>query len=562
MKFLPIFALAVLVSLHAAAQVPDSLQHRYDSLAGAGKTRYDSASRRINNRIDSIQLRANKLANPDLSLQGLTQKLQARRMAARDSVKAIHEMDSIKGGLRHKIDSLKGLNLPTEKYSRKLDSVSNLSPAKYIEQAEAKKQALLDRINKPVNTVEDKINDPLRNAQGKVNEKLDLMRKEGGEGANIPGNVNVKGADLPGVDANLPSVGAKLDVNVPGVDVDNPLGKIESPLKGNEQLSGLGEKANELKSIPQQQVDRVKSIDGVQAVEGKLDAANQLTDKAQAYQQDVSNIAKGDLGEVKEIPKAMEERVMKMDELGELQKQSAEATKYQDMLSKGNDPDAMKALAKQEVVKYATDHFAGQQVALQAAMDKVSKLKSKYSEVKSLTDLPKRVPNPMKGKPLIERLVPGLTLQIQKSQAVQIDFNPVLSYRVTGRFSAGAGWNERVSFQKWNQTIPTDRIFGPRAFTSFSFKKGFSLKAELEKMSVFIPRLQTPYMSGPVLADAGGRLWIWSAFVGIKKDYQFFKKVKGNFQVLYNVYDDRDASPYVERLNVRMGWEVALRKKK
>jgi hypothetical protein len=48
--------------------------------------------------------------------------------------------------------------------------------------------------------------------------------------------------------------------------------------------------------------------------------------------------------------------------------------------------------------------------------------------------------------------------------------------------------------------------------------------------------------------------WVWSVFVGMKKEYQFIKSVKGNFQFLYNIYDDRNSSPYVNRLNVRIGF--------
>lgn len=224
------------------------------------------------------------------------------------------------------------------------------------------------------------------------------------------------------------------------------------------------------------------------------------------------------------------------------------------MDGQANDPEALKKMAKQEIQKQAVNHFKGQEAVLQQAMDKMGKLKQKYPEISSLKDIAKRPPNPMKGKPLIERIVPGITIQVQKIHNVSIDFNPVVSYRFTGRINAGLGWNERLSFTKWNKLLPDDRIYGPRVFGSFSFKKGFAAKAEVEKMNTLIP--------ASILSPDGSRQWVWSAFVGLKKDYSFIARVKGNVQVLYNLYDDHYNSPYSDRLNVRMGFELPMKKAK
>jgi hypothetical protein len=49
----------------------------------------------------------------------------------------------------------------------------------------------------------------------------------------------------------------------------------------------------------------------------------------------------------------------------------------------------MKQLAANTV---AINHFAGKEEVLQAAMDKMSKLKQKYTELNNLKDVPKRKP--------------------------------------------------------------------------------------------------------------------------------------------------------------------------
>jgi hypothetical protein len=135
-----------------------------------------------------------------------------------------------------------------------------------------------------------------------------------------------------------------------------------------------------------------------------------------------------------------------------------------------------------------------------------------------------------------------------------IDLNPSLTWLLSRHIAAGAGWNERIAFAKWNKLSPSDRIYGPRLFGSYNFKKGFSAKAEIEKMNTLIP-------NSTLSTDAGTRQWVWSAFVGIKKDYKFIGKVNGNVQILYNIYDDHDNSPYFERLNIRMGFEFPMKKK-
>jgi hypothetical protein len=165
--------------------------------------------------------------------------------------------------------------------------------------------------------------------------------------------------------------------------------------------------------------------------------------------------------------------------------------------------------------------------------------------------------NEMKGKPLIERIVPGITLQIQKNSDVLIDYNPLIGYRITGRFTAGTGWNERFNIAKHFQFSLKDRIYGPRAFMDFRLGKGFSVRTDVEKMNTYVPFVANTNSVG----DIGYRKWVWSAFIGFKKEYSFMKGIRGNAQFLYNLYDDHNNSPYGDRLVVRMGFEFPMKKK-
>jgi hypothetical protein len=63
--------------------------------------------------------------------------------------------------------------------------------------------------------------------------------------------------------------------------------------------------------------------------------------------------------------------------------------------------------------------------------------------------------------------VPGITRQIQSTDGI-IDYNPNIGYRFYGKFTAGAGWNERFSAGKHFKFHLKDRIYGARVFAARS----------------------------------------------------------------------------------------------
>lgn len=62
--------------------------------------------------------------------------------------------------------------------------------------------------------------------------------------------------------------------------------------------------------------------------------------------------------------------------------------------------------------------------------------------------------------------------------------------------------------------------------------------------------------------DQTRRDWVWSYFVGINQDFKISKKLNGNAQLLYNVYDPKRESPYSDRISVRFGFEFPYKKPK
>ena len=236
---------------------------------------------------------------------------------------------------------------------------------------------------------------------------------------------------------------------------------------------------------------------------------------------------------------------------------------YKKLAGEGNDPEAMKKLALAEAQKQglnpmqAVNHFVGKEKELTSARDQMSKLKKKYANLKGLEDLTKRRPNEMRGKPWIERIVPGLTLQFLSGKNVVVDVNPSLTYLFNTRLSAGLGWVERLTVHDW-QVERKNPVYGLRSFGEFKLSKGFAARADVESLNAMIP--QPNPGAGP--NDSGERIWGVNIFVGMKKDFKVFKNIRGNAQMLYRIWNEQYQTPYPDRFTVRMGFEFLMKKRK
>jgi len=216
----------------------------------------------------------------------------------------------------------------------------------------------------------------------------------------------------------------------------------------------------------------------------------------------------------------------------------------------------LKKEAMEKAKKVAVNHFAGKEEQLKAAMEKVSKYKQKYSSLNGVSELSKKPRNKMHGKPLIERIVPGLAIQIQsKGENFLIDFNPYAGYRITGRLRGGLGWNQRIAYNTDQKGFsPNARIYGPRTFGEFKLSKGFSPRAEIEIMNTNVPPLLSTI-------DPMKREWVWGVFMGMKKEYTIYKNIKGTAMVMGRLFNRDHKSPYADVLNVRFGFEFPMKKK-
>jgi hypothetical protein len=518
-----------------AQSSPDSPVKKLDRRTSA----VDSARSRFQNNVDSVANLPHRFTHLTDSLNPALSKYNRK-------------LDSVKRKLTHRIDSLQRLKLPADQYTHILDSVERAGPLKDVSQAEARLASLERKVNEPFT----KLNTEVNKIETKINQKLSDLNKEAGGGTSLPGITNLPKLQVPGINpGTLPNTNLNLPTgNLP--NATNPLNGLKG-LENNDLARNLGNETSELKNItnvPQKELSQLKSIGELGKAEKELGQVNKIEGQAKGYTKDIQKVSNGNLDSLT-VTKILENKAMQMGPMKPFQEEAGTINQYKAMAAKGNDSKAMEKLAMEQVQKQAVNHFAGKEKELQSAMSRISKYKQKYSTLTSINDIPKRIPNAMHGKPLMERIVPGLTWQLQKKNEVLVDFNPLLGYRLTGRFTAGGGWNERIGIRHY-RIIHYDRIYGPRTFIDFKFSRGFSVRSEVEKMNTLVPSLVP---GGP---KEGTRQWVWGVFLGIKKEYTFSKHIHGNVQTLYNFLDKvYNTNPYAERFSVRMGFEFLMKKK-
>jgi hypothetical protein len=483
-------------------------------------------------RTDSLKQKLTTLPDlPDSTAKASLQKVDSithQFNIQADSLKnqytvSMAKIDAESQSLNHKIDSLNNLKLPANQYTQKLDSLNKVRH-KTTEGFTSKLDKLKGKTTGKLNAVEltPGINDQVKKITQQVN-----------------------GTDITSDFVKIPSLDAK-GLQVPEIE----------GLNGLKDLTGKAGEIGKLGSLPTTEGAIPAVGNALPKVDTPLGDLKGVTDQAKGLQGDVKSITEGNLKDVKQLPETLESQASKIDGVADLQKQSGMVDEYKSKLDPLKNPEAGKEKVAEMAKEVAIDHFAGKQEQLKAAMDKIAKYKQKYSSVSSLKDLPKRPPNAMKGKPFVERFLPGIYLQYQQKNGHLIDVNPYASYKLSGRFTTGIGWNQRFVYNNVkNHWDPQKRIYGPRAFVDFGIGKGFIVHLETEMMNSFVP---STFLGNP---DTGSRQWVWGMATGMKKEYKIYKNLKGTVLLQYNLFNPYFKSPYIDRLNSRIGFEYVLKKK-
>jgi hypothetical protein len=407
---------------------------------------------------------------------------------------AIALIDAPSNILKSRLDSLQRLSLPTNHVTRQLDSLNQ------------KRKAIEAKFNAQADKLKEKTIGQLK--------KIEMT--DGVASQLQPYTSRIEGFNLT----------ADEYVELPPMEI---------PGMGDLNISDLTSSVKDLTALPDVDLPGDVNLDQVSDVAGEVTS---VTDAGA-------------------VTKLAEQQVSGMDGFSQLQKGSSAIDGYKSKLAIGSDSAAMANMATELVRKEAVNHFAGHEEVLEKAMATLSKYQKKYHTVASIKDIKdKPLANGLKGMPFLDRFIPGIMFQIQTKDYWLFDLNPYVSYRISGRFIGGLGWNERWGYDPHTNEVlrGNTRIYGPRAFVDTKIGKGFHAHVETETMSTFVP------IDGAVTGE-GQREWVWSLHVGMKKTYTIYRNLSGTILLQYNFLNEYFKTPYVDRLNARMGFEYTLKKK-
>jgi hypothetical protein len=379
-----------------------------------------------------------------------------------------------------------------------------------------------------LDSVQLNIGNPISSAQKAIDKKFSAFQQNGVTGLpSIP--------DLPSAPfVSMPSMSKSENLNLPIASIP----QIKSPDIETPKADLA------FRSMPD--ISPISKPEGIRNHSGKI---AEVSDQVKNYQKEIKGLNPNKLDEMKNSDQ-WEDKLSELDEVAEIKGQIDLA----DQAKRYYDPEVAKEEALNKAKQEAINHFAGHEEELKAAMEQLSKLKAKMPDTEGVVDLFAKRKIFTKDSSFMKRFATGMSFQFQKQKSFWIDLNPHVVYKI---FVAGIGWNERLAYDfdetQWDQQ---NHIYGPRSFVHFKFKTNFWFKGEIEIMN-------SPLRATPIAgSDIVGRGWVTSYFGGIKKDFQVSKKLKGHVQMLYNLYNPAKASPYMNRLNARMGIELPAKKRK
>ncbi|HTF19513.1 MAG TPA: hypothetical protein VK658_15655 [Chryseolinea sp.] len=428
------------------------------------------------------------------------------------------KITSVQNKLQLKLDSLTRLSLPNNEVIAKLDSLEQklggLQQAFQTSLSETKNKAV-----QKLNSI--KFPPELKTHVSELQTNITQIIPD-----QLPGNLSF---DVPGLDhltTNLPS----LPTLTPSSDLSN---SINLPSGSALPTTPINTPSQNLQ-IPN--TEELPQLSRVTAVTDKADGT--INNLKGLQEQPIDKLAESKLAGVTGVKEIQNQT--QIEGVGALQSEKA-----------------LKAEMERRVRAVAVDHFSEKQVQLKAAMEKIAKYKQKYGEISSVADLSKKPKDPVKEKSFYERVLPGVNFQVlKKGDDILLDVNPYIGYKVSRRFTAGAGWNQRMGYN-WEQKSfnSNARIFGPRAFGEYNLTKGFSPRLEIEVMNTLVPPATVTH------GDPYERRWVAGAFAGVKKQYKISGQLRGTASVMFRLFDRYRQSPYGDVVNARFGLEYTPKRR-
>lgn len=506
--------------LHAQETKTEKL----DSLVKEKKLVLDSLKLSLRTVGDSTG--AKWLSKKDSVLQSINNKPDSLQ------IKAHHVLDSSLMRVNTTLDSLNKLaNVPAGIYQKTVDSVY----AKF-------QKNVLDKIKNPGDTLNTSVNKRIASIESTMKHKtqrLDSLMQ------------------VYGVENSLPVAG-RVDATIPLTSPDLPGRNLLNPDFALPTDTKLSLPNSPSLAIPQLDIPLKEEVTSVTS---KVGEAGNLVKEAGAYAKDVNTIKEEGLMASEKLPELAEQKLLSLEQVApvkqELLKGEAIKKQMEVVVPEAPSQEELQREAWKKAQEKAVDHFAGHEQVLESSIDKVNAYKQKYETVGSVVDINKKPVNPLRAKPIIERIVPGFYLQYQRKGYYMLDVNPYAGYKLKTWLTTGAGWSHRFIY-KDDQTVNREQslVYGPRVFADAGLGKGFVLHVETEMMNCFVADNIVNK------ADGGKREWVWGLQTGLKKEFPIYRGFRGIVLIQYNLFDFNHSSPYADRLNSRIGFQWYLKKKK
>lgn len=461
--------------------------------------------------------------------------LREQKLTIADSISESlrSQLDVSTKRLNSGIDSLGKLNLSTEVYAMKVDSLYKSFQFKTISKLRGKYDSLGLRADKRLSNL-----DSVLNLKSRRMDSLLVSRKLKGIGLsdkvdlenfnmNIPDFPNAPGLKNPVVginpELNLPAL------TTPGIEGTNML-NLNSVNPAIPDVKGLEKmtEANEIIGEGTQYIDRTKGLsDEVKkAKEGEYN--DELEDEVKKQAQNID--------QVKEISKQSQS----VDALNEkIKSVSVVATQKDDIREKGK--------------KNLKDHFAGKDEVIKKDMEDIGKVQLKYRDVADSRNLPKRPPNEMKDKPFVERLIPAVSFQVVNGENVSVDFAPTIGYKFSGRIRSGIGMYRRVTYFEKERRIEIEDLIGIRLYNNIKLIRGFHSHVEFETF-----KNNEELVQGATTEDE--KQWNYKLNLGFYNSYKLNKHFSGHIIVVYNVLKIKEF-PGSSNGAIRFGFEYQITKR-
>jgi hypothetical protein len=352
--------------------------------------------------------------------------------------------------------------------------------------------------------------------------------------------------------------------------IDSILSEKRSRIDSLLQKAGLPDFNIDLNSMAEGKISNIPSLD---KINGKLPALpelqnhfpnseltfpNPISTNLEIPKLKISTLSESNPSNMENASEAMVKKLPPINDLIKSQEKVESLFKEADAYSKTlQDPTALQEKAKEEFI----DHFEGKEEIVKKDLEDIARLQTKYRDIADSRLLPKHPwkVNAMKNKPFIERLIPGIDLQVLSGNNISVNVAPSITYKLSGVFQAGVSTFKQVTYFRMQEALRFVDCYGFRFSTQAKIFKGFHLYGELER---YKPDLTSSgHLNLTMKQSTENQALQNKVNLGIWHAHAIGKNIKGYFVILYDILQVKKF-PNSTGSSARFGFQYELKKKK